>query len=162
MLKYTESKVTFAEIPTEINLCLSISNCSGTCEGCHSPELREDIGKDLYDNIGDEIVKHKGITCVCLLGEGRKSPTFLTDLIVFTTKMRLFYPHLKLALYSGRPLIENELMKRFDYVKLGPYIASRGPLDNPNTNQKLLKINKDGTTEDITYLFWRKINENKN
>jgi anaerobic ribonucleoside-triphosphate reductase activating protein len=159
MLKYTEAKVTFAEIPTEINLCLSISNCSGMCEGCHSPELREDIGKDLYDNIGDEIVKHKGITCVCLLGEGRKSPTYLTDLIAFSVKMRWLYPHLKLALYSGRPFIENELMERFDYVKLGPYIASRGPLDNPNTNQKLLKIHPDGVAEDITYMFWRKKNE---
>jgi anaerobic ribonucleoside-triphosphate reductase activating protein len=159
MLKYTEAKVTFAEIPTEISLCLSISNCSGTCEGCHSPELREDIGKDLYDNIGDEIVKHKGITCICLLGEGAKSPTYITDLILFTSKIRWLYPHLKLALYSGRPLIEPELMKSFDYVKVGPYIASRGPLDNPKTNQKLLKIHEDGTIEDITYRFWRKTNE---
>lgn len=156
MLKYTEAKTTFAEIPTEINLCLTISNCSGMCEGCHSPELRENIGRDLYDNIGDEIVRHKGITCICLLGEGRKDPSSLTDLMLFSKKIRWMYPELKLALYSGRPLIEPELMKCFDYVKLGPYIPTRGPLNNPNTNQKLLKIKTDGTTEDITHLFWRK------
>lgn len=154
MLKYTEAKVTFAEIPNEINLCFSISNCSGECEGCHSPELRKDIGKDLYDCIGDEIVKHRGITCICLLGEGGRNPSYLSDLIAFATKIRWMYPHLKLALYSGRATVEPIIMKNFDYVKTGPFIASRGPLNNPNTNQRLFKISGENIT-DITHLFWR-------
>ena len=44
----------------------------------------------------------------------------------------------------------------FDYVKLGPYIAARGPLDDPATNQRLWRIRPDGRREDLTPRFWRK------
>ena len=47
MLKYVDSKVVFSEVPDEITLAISISNCPGTCKGCHSPWLREDIGESL-------------------------------------------------------------------------------------------------------------------
>ena len=47
MLKYVDTKVTFAEVPDEISLCINISNCPNHCEGCHSPYLAEDIGTEL-------------------------------------------------------------------------------------------------------------------
>ena len=47
MLKYVDTKVTFSEVPDEISLCISISNCPNHCKGCHSPYLAEDIGKPL-------------------------------------------------------------------------------------------------------------------
>ena len=46
-MKYADSKVVFSEVPDEITLAISISNCPGTCKGCHSPWLREDIGEPL-------------------------------------------------------------------------------------------------------------------
>ena len=35
-LKYVECAVTMEEVPTEINLTISISNCRFRCHGCHS------------------------------------------------------------------------------------------------------------------------------
>lgn len=161
MLKYTDTKITFAEVPTEINLCFSISNCLGTCKGCHSPQLRENIGKNLYDNIDSEIAKHRGITCVCLLGEGLKDPEAHQDLILLAIKLHWLYPHLKLALYSGRNEVEEEIYDHFDYVKIGAWDSSRGPINQPKTNQKMFKITNK-IKEDITFMFWRKANEIQN
>ena len=44
MLKYTDFKITFAEIPDEISLCINISNCPCLCKNCHSSYLAKDIG----------------------------------------------------------------------------------------------------------------------
>jgi len=37
-LKYTGYAVTLAEVPEEISLTITISNCAFRCHGCHSPE----------------------------------------------------------------------------------------------------------------------------
>ena len=46
-----------------------------------------------------------------------------------------------------------------DYIKLGPYIPSRGGLDSPQTNQRMYRIVRDGNDtpafEDITARFRR-------
>lgn len=158
MLKYTEALITFSEIPTEINLCFSISNCSGLCQECHSPELRTDIGKPLKENLMREINARVGITCICFLGEGllnRNAEKEWKDVVLI---LRTSYPHLKIALYSGRESVEQWIWESFDYVKIGPYIPKYGPLTNPATNQKLFQI--DSATKErkeITNLFWRKI-----
>ncbi len=39
-LKYVECAVTLAEVPEEISLTLSISNCIYHCRGCHSQYLQ--------------------------------------------------------------------------------------------------------------------------
>jgi len=36
-----------AEVPREISLTLSISNCAYRCHNCHSPYLQQDIGQPL-------------------------------------------------------------------------------------------------------------------
>ena len=46
-LKYVEAAVTLAEVPREISLTMTISNCANRCHGCHSPYLRKDIGRPL-------------------------------------------------------------------------------------------------------------------
>lgn len=153
MLKYTETQITFAEIPNEINLCFSISNCAGLCRECHSPELRENIGKSLAANIITEINKARGITCLVFLGEGRKDANTTEEWRELIAWVRELFPNLKFALYSGRSMVEKELWKVFDYIKIGPYIPELGPLSNPNTNQRLYITE---TKEDITYKFWKK------
>lgn len=66
-------------------------------------------------------------------------------------------------MYSGRQSIELEMWELFDYVKLGPYIPEFGPLDNPNTNQRLYKINRETKDiEDITSMFWRRYYDKNN
>jgi len=67
-------------------------------------------------------------------------------------------PALRAGWYSGRAALPEGFDPTgvFDYVKLGPYIAARGPLDDPATNQRLWRIRPDGRREDLTPRFWRK------
>jgi len=69
------------------------------------------------------------------------------------------YPNLKTAWYTGSsalPIYWNNL----DYIKIGRYIAEQGPLNNPNTNQRLYKIvpliGGFKGVEDITSRLWKK------
>ena len=47
MIKYTDTQIVFSEIPDEITLAINISNCQNNCPGCHSPYLKQNIGKEL-------------------------------------------------------------------------------------------------------------------
>ena len=70
-IKYLTSIVAFEEIPTRVTLSLSITGCRGTCVGCHSPELRRNIGTELTDEELDTLIrKNNGVNCVLFLGEG--------------------------------------------------------------------------------------------
>lgn len=138
--------VTFEEVPTEVTLSLSISNCQGKCPGCHSPELRCNIGTELTNEKLDELItKNSGISCVLLLGEGNDKE----ELIRVAERVRNHWK-LAVALYSGRDSVEEDVWEAFDYVKIGRYVASLGPLNKVTTNQRLYKSRKD-----ITNLFWK-------
>ena len=146
MIKYVKSMVTFEEIPTEVTLSLSISNCQNRCSGCHSPELRCNIGTELTNEVLDELInKNNGISCVLLLGEGNDR----SRLIDIAKRVRNEHK-LAVALYSGRDNVEEDVWNAFDYVKIGRYVASLGPLNKVTTNQRLYKSGKD-----ITNLFWK-------
>lgn len=146
MIKYVQSMVTFEEIPTEVTLSLSISNCQNRCSGCHSPELRCNIGTELTNEVLDELInKNNGISCVLLLGEGNDR----SRLIDIAKRVRNEHK-LAVALYSGRDNVEEDVWNAFDYVKIGRYVASLGPLNKVTTNQRLYKSRKD-----ITNLFWK-------
>ena len=160
MIKFTTSMVTFEEIPTEVTLSLAISNCRGTCPGCHSPELRGDNGTELTEEVLDLLIqKNSGVSCVLFLGEG-KSPS---DLIKLAERVRNHWK-LSVALYSGRERIEDDLWEHFDYVKIGPYVESLGPLNKVTTNQRLYRYRPEYSSiccghkgwRDITRLFWKK------
>ena len=157
MLKYDKNStaVCFEEIPECVSLGISITNCAGTCEGCHSPWLREDIGNVLDEPELDKLINdNSGINCVLFMGEGRDVDTLLR----LSDYVRRKYG-LKTALYSGRSVVKEDIYYHFDYVKVGPYIANYGPLNMPTTNQRLYKIGwgEDGNVvkEDITCRFWR-------
>lgn len=141
------SDIVLEEIPDKITLAVEISNCQGSCPGCHSKFLKQDIGRELNTVEIDELIKSNfGINCFLFLGEGADKQA-LCDLAIY---LRAHYPHLELALYSGREKVEQELFELFDYIKLGPYIESLGPLNNNKTNQRLYYHG-----EDITSRFWR-------
>lgn len=146
MIKYVQSMVTFEEVPTEVTLSLSISNCQNRCSGCHSPELRCNIGTELTNEVLDELInKNNGISCVLLLGEGNDR----SRLIDIAKRVRNEHK-LAVALYSGRDNVEEDVWNSFDYVKIGGYVASLGPINKVTTNQRLYKSGKD-----ITNLFWK-------
>lgn len=155
MVKYdpNSTMVCMSEIPDHISLGISITNCTGRCEGCHSPWLREDIGEELTESVLDDLIKkNDGINCVLFLGEGKDKESIL-DLGRY---VRDKYPSLKTALYSGRSNVEAEYYKVLDFVKIGAYNAKYGPLNKRTTNQILLEVDRDtGLRKDITSRFWR-------
>ena len=156
MLKYVDSKVVFAEIPDEITLAINISNCPCHCEGCHSPYLADDIGEPLdLQHLTDLIDYSRGISCVCIMG-GDANPSEVDDI---AQDIKKYYPELKVAWYSGRQELSKEIeLENFNYIKLGPYIKDKGPLNCRTTNQVMLEIDViQGKVfkKDITAKFWR-------
>ena len=151
MLKYVDTKVTFAEVPDEISLCINISNCPCNCKGCHSSYLAEDIGNELNgDSIKELINNNKGITCICFMG-GDSNPLEIDALAHF---IKIYFP-IKVAWYSGRQELSKYInLDNFSFIKLGPYIEDLGPLNNKTTNQRFYKI-EEGNLIDITNLFWK-------
>ena len=150
MLKYVDTAVTFAEIPDEISLCINISNCPCHCEGCHSAYLAKDIGTDLTQRALEQFIKeNEYVTCISLMG-GDSDPSII-NLLGSVIHMR----GKKSAWYSGRQELSDKIdITNFDYIKLGPYIKNKGPLNNPNTNQRMYKV-IDSKLEDITNKFWK-------
>ena len=155
MIKYVpeDTSIVFSEVPGEISMAINISNCPGSCPGCHSPYLQEDTGEELTAEVlGCLISKNSGITCVAFMGEGKDKNALLSLAQYVREKYGL-----KTALYSGRGDVEDNYNAYFDYIKVGPYIAEKGPLNKTTTNQVLYQILPDGTRFDITYKFWRSL-----
>ena len=159
MIKYVSYAVTFAEVPDEISLTLAISNCGGHCPGCHSPELRQNIGRDLEEDLPLLLKKYKDqITCVCFLGQGN-DPDALNECLEYVHRHGL-----NTCLYTGVDEFEGDTTY-LTYVKVGHYDEALGGLDNPKTNQRMYHLpaaySADGirlvTLEpiDITNKFWR-------
>ena len=157
MIKYVPkmTSVVLEEIPDKVTLAVEISNCQGSCVGCHSPFLKLDIGEELTPAAADAMIADNfGVNCFLFLGEGNDPEA----LLALATHIRASHPKLELALYSGRTEVEPALWDAFDYVKLGPYMAEFGPLNERTTNQRLYHVrrNDPDRVEDITYRFWRK------
>lgn len=151
MIKFVNYDIVFREIPNLVSLALNISNCQNTCKGCHSKYLQQDIGTILTEKIIDELLEiNKGINCIIFMGEGNDREELLK--IANYIKNKNIY----VAIYSGSNKVPLSYFKIFDYIKIGPYIKEKGPLDNINTNQKLYKI-ENRKVLDITYMFHKKI-----
>lgn len=157
MIKYESTLLTFTEVPNEITLCFNITNCPCRCKNCFEPWLREDIGEEL--TIGHIIYEMNRSfntpTCICFMG-GDSDHMGIAELCRHIKKA---YPDIKLAMYSGLPEMDSLLQSWLDYYKVGPYMPECGPLNNPNTNQRMyVKIEKEPLPlgwhfEDITYKF---------
>ncbi len=155
MIKYIPelTDIVLEEIPDKVTLAVEITNCQGSCPGCHSPFLKLDIGEELTPAVVDRLIADNyGVNCFLLLGEGKD----LQALLGIAEHLRRAHPELERAVYSGRVEVEPEIYEAFDYVKVGPYIAAKGPLNNPTTNQRLYHHG-----EDITARFWHKGLEGK-
>ena len=149
MIKFVPemTSVVLEEIPDRVTLAVDISNCQGSCVGCHSPFLRKDIGEELTEETVDALIRDNfGVNCFLFLGEGRDKEALLS----LSAHIRADHPALELALYSGREEVEKEIWEAFDYVKVGPYRPECGPLNSRSTNQRLYYHGKD-----ITSRFWR-------
>ncbi len=155
MVKYYNYDIVFAEFPDETTLALNITGCPNRCLGCHSPHLQNDCGRLLDEQAINGLLDCYGtaITCVGFMG-GDAEPAEIERLAAFIRQAR---PELRIGWYSGRRELPDGIRTdRFDYIKLGPWIETLGPLTSPTTNQRLYRIHSDGTREDITARFFRK------
>lgn len=153
-MKYTETMIVFSEIPDYITLDINISNCPHRCPECHSPWLREDIGKELNEeSLRYLINSHQGINCVLLSG-GDASHDMILKLATFVKNT---FPKLKIARYSGDDEKDEKIWnaKILDFYKIGSYKKEFGPLNSETTNQKLYEL-KNNEYVDITNKFLKK------
>ena len=137
MIKYVPemTSVVMEDIPDRVTLAVDISNCRGNCVDGHSPFLKEDIGEELTPEIISQLVSENfGIDCFLFLGEGR-DPERLMELAAHVRALGLVP-----ALYSGRREVDGPYWEAFDYIKVGPYLPEQGPLNNPETNQRLYRV----------------------
>ena len=119
------------------------------CPGCHSPHLQADAGHVLDAAELRALLERYGrsVTCVCFMG-GDAAPHRIARL---AEVVRQELPVLHVGWYSGRQeLPEGFAPQVFDYIKLGGWVESLGPLTSPTTNQQLYRIGPDGAMEDIT------------
>lgn len=154
MFKYTDTLVSFSEIPDEITLCINISGCKNACQGCHSPWLAKDIGVILNSSELNRLIENnRGVTCVCFMG-GDSNPEEINILASDVKNLNL-----KVGWYSGKQNISESIdIKNFDYIKVGPYIRELGPITSKTTNQKMFKIihfKGMSNMKDVTYKFWK-------
>jgi anaerobic ribonucleoside-triphosphate reductase activating protein len=166
MIKYVDYDIVFQEVPGEVSLALNISGCPFRCEGCHSPHLREDIGRSVQEDLPHLLEKYKGmVTCVLFLGTGN-------DYDSFCKCMHCCRVHgVKTAVYTGAD--DEEIHQHVslrsifaaafeypDYLKTGQYKKELGGLSSPSTNQRMYRMNSEGIYDDITYMFWKKEQKN--
>lgn len=156
MLKYVNTGIVFQEIPNETTLSINISGCPNHCPGCHSAYLAEDIGMPLNEETLDQMISSldQNVTCISLMG-GDNDVEAVQHLAEHIHQR--YTGRYKVAWYSGKIRLPKWVDRnKFDYLKVGPYIAHLGPLTHQTTNQRLYRIHhEDETIEDITYLFWK-------
>ena len=149
MIKYVPklTSVVMEEIPDRVTLAVEISNCRGNCVGCHSPFLKQDLGEELTPEIITALVGDNfGVNCFLFLGEGQ-DPEALLRLAQHVHTLGL-----QAAVYSGRSEVEEVFWDVFDYIKLGPYEAALGPLNEPTTNQRLYRRLAPGEVPPVGYV----------
>ena len=153
MLKYYNFQLALQEIPDEITLAINITGCPNHCDGCHSPWLWEDTGTPLNEETLDAILKnHDGFSCICFMGGDADHET-----INRLAKHVKDNYSIKVGWYSGCDNLSPKVdYANLDYVKIGHYDKERGPLDEPWTNQRLLKITHGTVFQDITNEFKKK------
>lgn len=152
-MKYTAVEICMQEVPGEVCVAFSISNCPFTCPGCHSAELQTDVGTILSTTTFKEELdfyraKHTGnylFSCALFFG-GDQHEQELVELLKFSHSLGI-----KTCLYTGFETVSDAIKEHLDYLKVGPYNKAKGDLMSKTTNQRLIDLNKN---KDITYKFW--------
>lgn len=158
MIKFLpeSASVVLEEVPDKISLAVDITNCQGRCPGCHTPFLRMDAGEELTPEKLDALIEDNfGVNCFLFLGEGNDPDA----LLALVRHLNLKYPSLETALYSGLPQCEPRFWDAFDYIKTGPFIQEKGPINNRDTNQRMYRMKRGegrASAVDITERFWHK------
>lgn len=139
-MKYLYYDVVFQEIPDELSIAFLITNCPRRCDGCHSPQLQDDVGKELgYDELKriiecNTINNEPLFSCVVFMG-GEQYHDILLSHLKYCESLKI-----KTALYTGADDVDDEIKQHLNYLKVGAYKKELGGLESPITNQKLIKL----------------------
>lgn len=133
-MRYHRCDIVFQEVPGEISLSLSISGCPIRCSGCHSPELwparnGSPLGPTELTRLLD---RYEGLVTNVLFLGGEWHRDLLISLLRQARARGL-----RTALYTGlhEKEVNIDLKRHLTYLKSGPWVAARGGLADPGTNQ---------------------------
>lgn len=141
MLKYTTMYPSFGkEVKGKHSLNINISDCGLNCDGCHMPELREDVGLELTV----EAIKSRLwlYDAVCFMGGANKPE----ELILLLREL----PGVYVCVYTGYATIDEGVKAYCDAYKTGPY--SGAPITQQGSNQRYYR-RENGVFVDRTDLF---------
>lgn len=141
--------ITTSEVPGELALALNISGCPFSCTDCHTPELQNNVGLALTEELFLELLdENKGISVVCFMG-GDTHKEELVGLLSLAKSNGL-----KTCLYTGAQYVHPTVLKLLDFLKVGKYISELGGLGSISTNQRFYYLK---TGELWNYKFKRRI-----
>lgn len=148
--------ITFQEVPNEVSITLPILGCPRNCRGCSWSSINLDPSLCTLD-LGEffaYVDRYRDYaTCITVMG-GEWDIVFITEIL---TKIKTNYPNLRLALYSGKYILDDHLYCRviqlLDYLKEGGYVEELGPLSSKTTNQRFYDLRDKDNILNITNLF---------
>ena len=148
-LRFISEQIVWQEVPNETALAFLISGCPLGCKGCHSTESwQAEKGTVLTEAYFiHRLSQYQGlISCVLFMGGEWHEQALLTLL------KQARGQGLATCLYTG--LEKNELspalLAELTYLKTGRWIAERGGLSSPTTNQQFIDLH---TGKNLNYLF---------
>ncbi len=144
---FTQTDISFQEVPNEVSLIFSISGCPHRCPGCHSIDLwKERFGSELsMESFLESIKKYNGlVTCICFFG-GDWEEASLVSLLKKAINLGL-----KTCLYSGNEYVSTDVERHLDYLKIGPWKQELGGLESKDTNQQFINVK---TKENLNHFF---------
>jgi anaerobic ribonucleoside-triphosphate reductase activating protein len=129
--------IVLQEVPGEISICFNIAGCPLNCPGCSWRDTKmppKELTIELYKSILD---RNAGLaTCVVFMGGEWKKAELAT--LLATARERGF----KTCFYTGARRVDLEILAQLDFIKMGPWRADKGGLDNAGTNQIFFKLEK--------------------
>ncbi len=146
-------QVVWQEVPNETALAFLITGCPLGCKGCHSADSwKVGSGAVLSEEyLAEQLNRYQGlISCVLFMG-GEWLPESLLKLLRLVRRQGL-----NTCLYTGLEQHElaPSLLAELTYLKTGRWIAERGGLSSPTTNQRFIDLR---TGENLNPLFLKEI-----
>jgi anaerobic ribonucleoside-triphosphate reductase activating protein len=136
-MRYAFTEVVFQEVPDEVSLLFFICGCPLRCPGCHSASLwSAERGEPLTLAIFDQHLNNYDglVSCICFFG-GEWWPRQLADLLA-RAQERGF----RTCLYTGLTAVDASITQHLDYLKTGHWDPRLGGLDQPQTNQRMVRL----------------------
>lgn len=138
-MKYYQYTVVFQEMPDDIALTFELTQCPMHCDGCHSPHLQEDIGETITLSVFRQIVdKYIGmVSAVLFMGSAYNADDQLelAQMLDYAKSLGL-----KTCIWTGESDVCANLKQYLDFLKTGRYIAEKGALGTPGTNQRYINL----------------------